>query len=293
MPNDPKWRTIARISKQPISLVLATYCHLLVDASRNVTRGHATVTAEDLASALDVTEEQIDMILHAMEGRVLSGMRLLGWEKRQPKREDQGDENTGAKSAAQRKAEQRLREKQSQEHTEKQQCHELSRNVTLDTDKDKDKDTDKEYIEPKGSLSPSAPIVPVKKSKSVEVAEKPESVSDEVWSDFKKLRQAKKAPVTQTALDGISREATKAGLTLEQGLSTCCELGWTGLKSSWLKDRQTQGKRVAEPRNAPTFAERDREAGMARWEEMTGQVHPERIQPLTVIDVTEQTRRIA
>ncbi|RIE86619.1 hypothetical protein UL68_23555, partial [Shigella dysenteriae] len=59
MPNDPKWRTIARVSGQPIATVMAVYIHLLVSASRNVTRGHIDVTTEDLASALDVTEEVI------------------------------------------------------------------------------------------------------------------------------------------------------------------------------------------------------------------------------------------
>ncbi|EEV0545208.1 phage replisome organizer, partial [Escherichia coli] len=39
MPNDPKWRTIARVSGQPIATVMAVYIHLLVSASRNVTRG--------------------------------------------------------------------------------------------------------------------------------------------------------------------------------------------------------------------------------------------------------------
>ena len=63
MPNDPKWRTIARVSGQPIATVMAVYIHLLVSASRNVTRGHIDVTTEDLASALDVTEEVIDSIL--------------------------------------------------------------------------------------------------------------------------------------------------------------------------------------------------------------------------------------
>lgn len=62
MPNDPKWRTIARVSGQPIATVMAVYIHLLVSASRNVTRGHIDVTTEDLASALDVTEEVIDSI---------------------------------------------------------------------------------------------------------------------------------------------------------------------------------------------------------------------------------------
>lgn len=90
MPNDPKWRTIARVSGQPIATVMAVYIHLLVSASRNVTtchgvslRGHIDVTTEDLASALDVTEEVIDSILQAMQGRVLDGDLITGWEKRQ------------------------------------------------------------------------------------------------------------------------------------------------------------------------------------------------------------------
>lgn len=155
MPTDPKWRTISRISGQPISLVQAAYVHLLVDASRNVTRGHATVTHEDLASALDVTDEDIQSILDAMQGRVLDGMKLLGWDKRQPKREDSGGENGGAKSAAQRKREQREREKASSEQTSGNdavtQCHDESRNVTLD------KDTEESYLEANASVASKLP----------------------------------------------------------------------------------------------------------------------------------------
>lgn len=88
MPNDPKWRTIARQSKQPIALVQALYIHLLVDASKSETRGNADVTVEDLASALDVDDEQIEAILEAMQGRVIDGRSITGWEKRQPKRND-------------------------------------------------------------------------------------------------------------------------------------------------------------------------------------------------------------
>lgn len=139
MPNDPKWRTISRQSGQPISLVLAIYTHLLVDASRNVTRGHVNVTQEDLASALDVTEAEIDAVLIAMDGRVIENGYLLGWEKRQPKREDQGDTESGAKSAAERKRGQRERQKKDQSSESVTQCHDESRNVTLDKDKDKDK----------------------------------------------------------------------------------------------------------------------------------------------------------
>lgn len=77
MPNDPKWRTVARVSGQPIATVLAVALHLMVDASRNVTRGHVSVTAEDVASALDVTDEAVEAILSAMQGRVLDGDRAM------------------------------------------------------------------------------------------------------------------------------------------------------------------------------------------------------------------------
>lgn len=105
MPNDPKWRTIARISGQPIALVQAVYVHLLVSGSQNVTRGHADVTNEDLASHFDVTECDIDAVINAMQGRVLDGTYLTGWERRQPKR----------RTAAMMKQEQnqQLREKES------------------------------------------------------------------------------------------------------------------------------------------------------------------------------------
>ena len=59
-------------------------------------------------------------------------------------------------------------------------------------------------------------------------------VPPEVARDFVKLRAAKKAPVTKTALAGIEREAGKAGMTLAQALQTCCERGWTGFKAEWM-----------------------------------------------------------
>ncbi|EKD0752796.1 phage replisome organizer, partial [Escherichia coli] len=153
MPNDPKWRTIARVSGQPIATVMAVYIHLLVSASRHVTtchgvslRGHIDVTTEDLASALDVTEDVIDSILHAMQGRVLDGDLISGWEKRQVLKEDNGNVSQTAKSPAERKRAQREREKLRKHNAD---CHDESRRVThlsrqVTTDKDTDKDTDTE-----------------------------------------------------------------------------------------------------------------------------------------------------
>jgi hypothetical protein len=65
------------------------------------------------------------------------------------------------------------------------------------------------------------------------VATKPEGVSDSVWQDFLAVRKANRAPLTKTALDGIGREASKAGITLEQSLSICCARGWRSFNASW------------------------------------------------------------
>jgi uncharacterized protein YdaU (DUF1376 family) len=69
-------------------------------------------------------------------------------------------------------------------------------------------------------------------------AQAPEGVDAQVWLDFQKLRKAKKAPLTESAIAGIRTEASKAGITLMQALSECCQRGWTGFKAEWIvKDR--------------------------------------------------------
>jgi len=89
MINDPKWRTIARISEQKIGDVIAVYMHMLTCASNATERGRTeSWNDEDVATALDIKTDQVISIREAMQGRVLDGSYLLGWEKRQPIRED-------------------------------------------------------------------------------------------------------------------------------------------------------------------------------------------------------------
>lgn len=66
----------------------------------------------------------------------------------------------------------------------------------------------------------------------------PDGVDLCVWADFVTLRKDKKAKLTQTALDGIKREAEKAGWTLESALSESCTRGWTGFKADWVKQSE-------------------------------------------------------
>lgn len=91
MPSDPKWRVIARKSKQKIGDVIATYAFMLVNASANgAERGRLKgFNIEDVGAALDLDESDAGAILDAMEGRVVKDGWLTGWETRNPKREDQ------------------------------------------------------------------------------------------------------------------------------------------------------------------------------------------------------------
>lgn len=62
----------------------------------------------------------------------------------------------------------------------------------------------------------------------------PIDVSETTWADFQKLRKEKKAPITETAMNGIRREAEKAGWTLEQALVEVCQRNWQGFKAEWV-----------------------------------------------------------
>lgn len=75
--------------------------------------------------------------------------------------------------------------------------------------------------------------------------QKPESVSEQVWNDFTALRTKRRAPITETALKGIQREAEKAGITLEAALSTCCERGWQGFKAEWYRREKLEQKNAS------------------------------------------------
>lgn len=82
------------------------------------------------------------------------------------------------------------------------------------------------------------------KRKRITVA-KPEGVSEQVWTDFCALRNKRRAPITETALKGIQREADKAGITLNEALSICCERGWQGFKAEWYRREKLEQKNAS------------------------------------------------
>lgn len=75
-----------------------------------------------------------------------------------------------------------------------------------------------------------------KRQKATVVAT-PKGVSQSVWEDFVRHRKAKKAQVTQTVIDGITKEAKKAGWPLEDALKETILRNWASFKADWVANK--------------------------------------------------------
>ena len=62
-------------------------------------------------------------------------------------------------------------------------------------------------------------------------------------ADYLALRKAKKATSSRTALRSVMAEAEKAGLPLQDVLTTCCARGWAGFKAEWADQQARAGPR--------------------------------------------------
>lgn len=60
-------------------------------------------------------------------------------------------------------------------------------------------------------------------------------VDEQVANDYLATRKTK---LTQTALNGIIRQADEAGLTLAQAVDFACEMGWQSFKADWYANSQ-------------------------------------------------------
>jgi uncharacterized protein YdaU (DUF1376 family) len=145
--------------------------------------------------------------------------------------------------------------------------------------------------------TPTPTPTPVSVNTKASAVAAPDGVDLSVWTDFVQLRKDRKAKLTQTALDGISAEAAKAGWQLEAVLRECVSRGWTGFKAVWVADRQAHAQPA---KQAKSFEQINREAGIEKWERLTGRTHPDRIQTANpvqhmgdVIETTSQVLEIA
>ena len=68
-------------------------------------------------------------------------------------------------------------------------------------------------------------------------------VDAQVAADWLAVRKAKRAALTQTALDGMVDEAHRAGISVAEAVRICAVRGWQGFKASWdWRDDKPQGR---------------------------------------------------
>lgn len=69
-----------------------------------------------------------------------------------------------------------------------------------------------------------------------------ESLPKNLIDEWLKIRKAKRAVLTESALNATKREAEKANITLEKAIETCCENSWAGFKAEYLTNKQATNK---------------------------------------------------
>lgn len=110
------------------------------------------------------------------------------------------------------------------------------RNANASTDVCERIETSCEGNAPKTNPKTNISTTDVVDKRKRSVVQKPELVSQEVWESFCAVRKAKRAAITQIAVNRIESEAFKAGLSLDQALTICCERGWQSFQADWIKD---------------------------------------------------------
>jgi hypothetical protein len=103
----------------------------------------------------------------------------------------------------------------------------------------------------KSTPSSSSTSSPSKKKDSATSVACPQDVSKQIWDDWVALRKSKKAPITQTVLNGAIDESKILGWPLEKFLAEWCSRGSQGLKAAWIAPKQNPADiaRVTVPMN--------------------------------------------
>jgi uncharacterized protein YdaU (DUF1376 family) len=125
----------------------------------------------------------------------------------------------------------------------------------------------------KDASSPSPSPIKTKRLKPG-VVFKPEGISEKVWQDYNLTRQK---PLTETALDGIAKEAKKAGWTLEDALRECVVRGWRGFKADWVAGKGVVEKPVRWNSSVDGIVEKGKELGIVHKHGETIGQYEERI----------------
>jgi len=123
-------------------------------------------------------------------------------------------------------------------------------------------------------------VVKTQRKRSVHQAQPMATVDDllqagfglETASEFIAYKSNIKAPLTLRAWRDHLSESKKAGWSPLEAAEKVMAKSWKGFEAKYVINERP----IQTIRQPKTYRERDAEAGMRRWEEMTGQRHPDR-----------------
>ncbi|WP_392406403.1 hypothetical protein ACF3OJ_03200 [Cardiobacterium hominis] len=124
---------------------------------------------------------------------------------------------------------------------------------------------------PPESPPPDRPAKPVAKPPRFEplAALLALGVEAQVAADWLAVRKAKRAALTQTALDDVVAEAGKAGISVAQAVRICAARGWQGFRASWdWRDDKPQGRTFDHGQPAMSAGEQARQQALRIAEKM-------------------------
>lgn len=75
-------------------------------------------------------------------------------------------------------------------------------------------------------------------------------IDGQLAKDFLRVRKAKKAPLTQTAVDGILREASVAGISVIEAVTICVDRNWLSFNAGWDWQPKQKSQNSASSRNS-------------------------------------------
>jgi hypothetical protein len=222
---DPKFQLVAKKAGARLGDVITVWAFVLEAASADAERGTiGQLDFETLDFLLGADEGTAVRILDAMTTRgLIVGSQIAQWEKRQPKREREDSGATGRQRAK--------RERDAAQVTNQVNvtpCHATSRQEKPRGEESREEKNSS--LRSEGESRKRAAPLPV-----------PDDVDGQVWADWLSLRKTKRAPVTETVLDGARREAAKAGISFEAFLRVWCRRGSQGLEADWLKPHERAG----------------------------------------------------
>jgi len=70
----------------------------------------------------------------------------------------------------------------------------------------------------------------------------PIGVSESLWNEFINYRKKLKAPVTETVLKRLTKEANLANMEMNEVISTIIFKGWKSFEADWIKKEQPKQK---------------------------------------------------